>query len=105
VLAVKDLYSFKVAKFVKNQLQSAKYHVFSNYFVTVAHNSYPNTRNKCKLRVPRTRTVNGGKMIRSRGAQIWNSLTDSVKQDLTELSQFQFNQIVKSHYLQVYRVK
>ena len=102
VLPARDICSLKIAKFVHNQLSGDQSNVFSSYFKTVANDSYPNTRNRQKLRIPRSNTVDGDKMIRRKGARIWNSLTDALKQNLRATSKFTFNKKVKNHYLNRY---
>ena len=100
ILPIRDLYSLKVAKFMYNQFNNKNNNVFSDYFETIAHVDYPNTRNRFKLRIPRTKTAMGTKMIKTSGAQIWNTLTDALKQDLRCLSYYKFNKLTKEYYLQ-----
>ena len=106
VLSVRDLYSFKLAKFVHNQVCDVRNNVFSNYFGTVAdHNdnaTYPNTRNRLKLCVNKARTLQGDKMVKITGAKIWNLLTDELKENLKCKSSFQFKKIIKNFYLKKY---
>ena len=102
VLPARDNWSLKIAKFVHSQLGKKQTNAFSNYFKDVASDSYPNTRNRYKLHIPRTKTEIGNKMIKRKGPQIWNSLTDALKQDLKGTTKFKFNKLVKSHYLNKY---
>ena len=104
VLPAKDIYSCKIAKFIFNQIHGDQNNVFSSFFSSIAqcHDNYPNTRNRNKLHIKRVNTVNGSKMVKIRGAEIWNSLTDVFKQDLMNLSHFQFNKMIKDFYLDKY---
>ena len=108
VLSVSDLYSFKIAKFVHNQLNDDRNNVFSDYFPTVAdcndNDEYPNTRNRQKLHINKTRTVKGGKMVKILGGKVWNLLIDKTKEDLKHKSTFQFNKMIKNYYLKSYEI-
>ena len=102
VLPASDIHSLKIAQFVHKQLCSDQKNAFTDYFKTVAHDSYPNTRNRFKLRIPRAKTVIGKRTIKRSGAQIWNTLTDALKQDLRGTSKFKFDKLVKNYYLGKY---
>ena len=102
MLPVRDIHSLKIAQFVHNQLRSDQSNAFTDYFKTVAHEKYPNTRNKFKLKIPRARTVIGDKMIKRSGARVWNILIDALKQDLRGSSKFKFDKLVKNYYSNKY---
>ena len=106
VLSVTDLYSFKIAKFVHNQLNDDRNNVFSDYFSTIAdyndNDEYPNTRNRENIHINKTRTVKGGKMVKIVGGKVWNLLIDKTEEDLRHKSTFQFNKIIKNYYLKSY---
>ena len=102
MLTARDIHSLKIAQFVHKQLCSDQSNAFTHYFKTVAHDCYPNTRRRFKLLIPRAKTLVGDRMIKLSGAQIWNTLTEALKQDLRGTSKFKLHKLVKNYYLNKY---
>ena len=103
VLSVKDLFSYKVVQFVHKQLSDKKTNVFSNYFKRLAHEHYPNTRNRDRLSLPKIKSENGRRIMKYTGAMSWNSLCKALKCDLDKMSYKRFVKIVKTYYLEKYK--
>ena len=74
ILSIHDLYQERVAKFVYMQKSGKLPGIFSSYFVSNENRTYPRTRNRGKLILPRVRTENAKKSMKYRGVMIWNRL-------------------------------
>jgi ferritin-like metal-binding protein YciE len=100
LLTTKDLYSLKIATFVHKHQNNSLPCIFSTYYSKLASNeSYPNTRNRNKLLVPKAKNENGMKMINCVGARIWNRLVTGMSDNLVNLSSNAFSRKVKDHYV------
>ena len=48
--------------------------IYEDYFQELADNTYPNTINRMKYKLPRVRTEQGKPMTKYQGAWIWNEI-------------------------------
>ena len=103
ILTVHDLYKVKISQFMHKQRTGKLPDMFSHYANDLSDDkSYPNTRNRMKLYIPRMRTELGKRSIRYMGVKLWNELIDVLDYECFTKSEAVLVYRVRQYYLSKY---